>query len=539
MAPINGTVLIADDEDQIRNLCVSFLQRFGYETISARNGVEALELASDRVPDIVLIDVMMPRMTGLEVCRELKARHSTQHLPVVLMTGMDQPEDVVNGLQSGADDYVCKPLRLPELHLRLSNLIRRKQMFDMLHDHNEEMIETLGSQSRTLTELFTLSLQMNKSQHLDELLSVLTNSLSRMMDCRRVSVLMFNRSIRRWNIVASLGIPQDVATQISLSEDSPILRDMSAGGQPAIIDPTNAMAVELYGANGAMAFSELPVMLVPLSFSNELLGVITLTDRTWAEPGHFAPTDITVLTYVAQVAGIAIKNRLRQEQIRETQDVTIFALARLAESRDELTGNHLRRVQTYCRRLAESLRLSGHHQKALVPEFISELWRAAPMHDIGKVGISDNILLKPGRLTPEERKEMEQHTVIGGQTLEAAESLLHHDSFLSMAKDICYFHHEKWDGSGYPFGYSGEEIPLSARITACADVYDALTSARPYKPAFSHERAVGIIAEGRGTHFDPTICDVFLTLADEFNKIRLELQDNDVNAQAVETTFAQ
>lgn len=203
----------------------------------------------------------------------------------------------------------------------------------------------------------------------------------------------------------------------------------------------------------------------------------------------------------------------------ESANMTIFALAKLAESRDPETGAHLERVQRYCRILAEYLQKCPRYAEQIDDNFVDLICRTSPLHDIGKVSIPDNILLKPGRLTEDEFEVMKTHTTRGADTIK---SLLHefpNTCFLQMALEIIISHHEKWDGSGYPYGLSGEQIPLSGRIMAIADVYDALTSKRVYKEAFSHEKAKQIIVDDSGSHFDPDMVDAFVALENDFVKI--------------------
>jgi putative two-component system response regulator len=210
----------------------------------------------------------------------------------------------------------------------------------------------------------------------------------------------------------------------------------------------------------------------------------------------------------------------RVKEVQTVQDTTIMAMGSLAETRDNETCNHIRRTQHYVRVLAEKLRENPKYARELDDATIEMLYKSAPLHDIGKVGIPDRILLKPGKLTPEEFEIMKTHTTLGRDAILAAEKQLDApSSFLRCAREIAYSHQEKWDGSGYPEGLVGPLIPLSARLMAVADVYDALISKRVYKPAMSHERAVEIIREGRGRHFDPDIVDVFDRALDEFTKI--------------------
>lgn len=222
----------------------------------------------------------------------------------------------------------------------------------------------------------------------------------------------------------------------------------------------------------------------------------------------------------------------RTMQLSELQDVAMVAMGALAESRDPETGNHIRRTQRYVKVLAVELAKHEQYQDFLTPDVMTSLYKSAPLHDIGKVGIEDCILLKPGKLTDEEFEKMKRHTTYGRDALAAAEqSIESADNFLIFAKEIAYSHQEKWDGSGYPEGLSGQDIPLSARIMAVADVYDALISKRVYKPAFSHEKAVSIIKEGRGSHFEPLLVDCFLAVADDFNQVAQDFADKEGEIQ--------
>ena len=218
----------------------------------------------------------------------------------------------------------------------------------------------------------------------------------------------------------------------------------------------------------------------------------------------------------------------RTEEVTAIQDVTILVMASLAETRDAETGNHIRRTQNYVKALAEKLKPHPRFTAFLTDHNIRMLFKSAPLHDIGKVGIPDRILLKPGRFTPEEFEIMKTHTTLGRDAIAHAEaSLGTRVEFLTMAKDIALFHQEKWDGSGYPAGLQGDAIPISARLMAVADVYDALISRRVYKDGMPHERAVEIIEQGRGKHFDPDLVDCFLAIQGEFQAIALRYADSD------------
>jgi putative two-component system response regulator len=218
----------------------------------------------------------------------------------------------------------------------------------------------------------------------------------------------------------------------------------------------------------------------------------------------------------------------RTREVMAIQDVTILVLASLAETRDSETGRHIRRTQFYVKALAEKLRDHPRFAWFLTDANINMLYKSAPLHDIGKVGISDRILLKPGRLDPHEFEIMKTHTTLGYDAIEHAEKLLGTNvEFLSCAKTIALSHQEKWDGTGYPQGLAGDDIPIAARLMAVADVYDALISRRVYKEAMSHERAVQIMIENRGTHFDADMIDAFVEIQDEFRAIAQRFADSD------------
>jgi putative two-component system response regulator len=208
------------------------------------------------------------------------------------------------------------------------------------------------------------------------------------------------------------------------------------------------------------------------------------------------------------------------------RDVLIFSLAKLAESRDPETGAHLERIREYCRILTKELARQPRFSDVIDADFAEAIYLTSPLHDIGKVGVPDQILLKPGKLTPEEFEVMKRHAELGGQTLAAAAAMHPNHTYLLMARDIAFTHHEKYDGTGYPRGLKGEQIPLCGRIVALADAYDALTSKRVYKDAMSHELTAQIIVEDAGTHFDPAVVDAFLACADEFDRVRKLLRDD-------------
>lgn len=219
--------------------------------------------------------------------------------------------------------------------------------------------------------------------------------------------------------------------------------------------------------------------------------------------------------------------RRKMREVSQSQLAAIFAMSKLAESRDPETGEHLERMREYCKVISEQLSRMPKFRPLINREFVDNIYAASPLHDIGKVGIDDNVLLKPGKLTGEEWVLMKRHPIIGAETLREVDRQHPGNAFIRTGIEIAESHHEKWDGSGYPYGLKGEAIPLVARILALGDVYDALTSKRCYKDAFSHAKSRSIIEQGRGSHFDPDVVLAFLEMEDEFKRIRSDFQDAD------------
>jgi len=357
-----ATILTVDDTPANIDLVREVLSET-YFVQAATSGKMALKIIEKKMPDLILLDVMMSEMDGYEVCEILKANEKTQDIPIIFLTAKVQVEDETKGLALGAVDYITKPISPPILLERVKNHLLLKAHQDFLKHQNEILEERV-------------------------------------------------------------------------------------------------------------------------------------LERT--------------------------------VQMEELQDVAMVAMGALAESRDPETGNHIRRTQHYVKLLAIQLKDHPKFKDFLTPEVITSLYKSAPLHDIGKVGVEDSILLKPGKLTDEEFEEMKKHTTYGRDAIVAAEQNINvADNFLTFAKEIAYGHQEKWDGSGYPEGVAGEDIPISARLMAVADVYDALISKRVYKPAFPHEKAVAIILEGKGSHFDPVMVDAFEVIADKFKEVAEQFSDDD------------
>lgn len=347
-------VLVVDDEDRLLRLMEALLIPMGYEVILAHDGEEAIKKVREVSPDVILLDIMMPRMDGFEVARQLKGGEETKTIPIVMVTGLREVEDRVKALEVGADDFLSKPVDKIELEARVRSLLKVKAYNDHMRDYQKELEAEVAKRTEQLRKAF--------------------------------------------------------------------------------------------------------------------------------------------------------------EKIKTASLDTIHRLCKAAEYKDEDTGAHILRMSNYSAAVARKMGLDE--------TTVESILYAAPMHDIGKIGTPDRILLKPGKLDADEWEIMKQHTVNGGRILEGSDA-----EFINLGEVIALTHHEKWDGAGYPQGLSGEKIPLAGRIVAIADVFDALTSKRPYKEAFSLEKSYKIIREGWGNHFDPDVVDAFFAVEEEILSIKEKYKD--------------
>ena len=289
------------------------------------------------------------------------------------------------------------------------------------------------------------------------------------------------------------------------------------------------------GTAFTLIFSRSSALLTLLTVCGGTIGLCALSVLSFRTTNALLSPVLPVLALLTNFSSLSLFNFWREErkskqrtrELALAQEAIIQSMAALTETRDPETGGHINRTQNYVRLLAEALRQRPKYRTLLDGETIDLLYKSAPLHDIGKVGVRDSILLKPGKLSEAEFEEMKKHAVIGRNAIRATERTLGNRSFLRFAHDIAYTHHEKWNGSGYPQGLRGEEIPLCGRLMALADSYDALISQRVYKPPLTHEEAIRIIVKDKGTHFDPDVVDAFLSVSEKFRSIAQEYADSE------------
>lgn len=498
-------ILIVDDEERNLRLLEISLSAMGYEIFFARDGEGAIKRVKAVKPDLILLDVMMPRLNGFEVCRMLKEAEDTRNIPVVLVTALEGREEKLKGLESGADDFLTKPVDMVELKARVISLLRVKKYHDQLEESYRSILSITGFSENALKHYDPL--HFNTGVEDDIVLNMLRRSAD---DYDRPSKIMFcgmegdaARCVLYGQDGSEKGVLEKDSFSLPLASVAPFaarefynVDDLSGCHNSRVFINEDTEKI-LGGVQNFVSYCNSSFSLIAFNFLKKV-------DRFDAQVFKSLAVHKSFLQTIAM-------------QARDLEDsflYTIGALARAAEANDEGTGNHIIRVNQYSRVLAVTLSLPDH-----LTEVISY---SAQMHDVGKIHIHPDILRKPGPLTPEEWTVMQKHTIYG-------RNILGDSPRLAVAAQIAITHHENWDGSGYPYGLKKEEIPLPARIVQVADIYDALRSRRTYKNAYSHEQAIKTMNEGdertRPEHFDPLVLLAFNKVEHIFEKIYSEYTD--------------
>lgn len=519
------TVLVVDDDADFRRLCRAHLQRAKYQVLEAENGMVALARVAEEHVDVVIMDIMMPEMDGLECTRRLRSEAATKSIPIIMSSGRTHADDIVAGLEAGANDYLTKPINHHELLLRVHNMATlHRSRIKLLYEQEQlaRANEVRGEQARAMSILFELSRALAASAKTTDVLEHVLSATAELVSCRRVSIMLPDDN-GQLTIVGALGIDDDIIAEIQVRRGVGIAGKVFATGKSTVVnrDQDVTRPNPRYESD---FYASAPLVCKTITAAGRVQGVLNVTERYGGQP--FDTRELEYLEIVCNMTALALEQMRNQEAKDQAQKAIVIGMAALAEYRDTDTGTHLKRVTEYALTLARELRTANAFANVIDDPFLDDLEQAMPLHDIGKVAVPDAILLKPGKLTDEEFAIMEGHTTLGAQVIQSVIDNVIGAGFLRMTKEIALSHHERFDGSGYPAGLAGEEIPLPARIAAVADVYDALRSKRPYKAAFEHDQAIKIIRQETGSHFDPAIVTAFLKREQDFAELALELGDS-------------
>ena len=487
--PHPGTILTIDDDEVTLGILRELLELNGYDVLTAGEGREGIGLFESDSPNLVITDIRMPHVDGLEVLRRVRELDDT--VPVILVTGFGDLENAIRALRRGAYDFLQKPINAEILLKIVRQGLEHSRLTRFAKDHTRLLEQQVEERTRELAEAN------------DFLKGILDSSTG-------VSIVLtdFDQNVLFWNKGAEKIFGYKSEEMIG----SKVTRLYSRGSS------------SLNGLDRLRRMIQTKSTTVSGKIQQVAKDGRELTISVALSPMLDTAGNVRGLLGLGQ--DVTEEARLHEELldsyslIQRIQKSSMFALAKLAESRDGETGNHLRRIQEYCLVLCRQLRPRKKYTDVVTDRFIDFLVQSAILHDIGKVAIPDSILFNPGKFGVDDFEIMKQHAIHGGRALDEAAQETEEESFLSFGRDIAYYHHERWDGMGYPFGLQGEEIPLSARIVAIADVFDALTTRRRYKRAYTHEEAFAILVEERGKQFDPDLVDAFVEVAEEFRKIR-------------------
>jgi len=520
-----GIILIVEDDAELRFILSVHLRAAGFEAIEAVEGEEALDIIAKRHIDLVIMDIGLPGMDGVAATRILKANPKTAAIPVIILTARSGSGNVVRGLEAGAQEYLFKPFDVAELLARVRTVHRLTTAYRHLDLLNTRLEAEVDAKTRRLRLLYEFMRDLNQAGARDEILDLLIQCVEQTTGAKRISLHLVEAAGERLVCERAVGLdPADVPTMTVKEVKGISAQVFRCGKTPAAGACDRAAPADQDDFSDALPGS--PVISASLETRDGVIGVLNVADEV--EGAEFSDEEIGCIRSVADAAAIALDNTTRRIRLEQSVSVLLRTVGRLAEYRDEETTLHLERVSKLARIIACELQRQGSYASTVTDDFIESLVQAAPMHDIGKVGIPDEILTKPGKLTDEEFQIMKTHADIGRRVLSQAFDPAHPVPLIKMCIDIAHCHHEHYDGKGYPRRIRGGEIPLSARIIALVDAYDAITSRRRYKEAQSHQRAVEIIRQESGRHFDPAVVDAFLRCDELFNKVRERLDEGAV-----------
>ncbi len=501
------TLLFVDDEESILEVASEYFEAKGYDILTAQNGREATEILAASKIDCCFTDINMPEMDGLELAEHIRQVDNT--IPVIIMTGYPSLDNTIRTLKNGVVDFLIKPVNLNQLEICVKRVLRERQLFvnnlfltkevegkERIEELNRELtykVEELNTLNRIMTDFTTIGSSFDLFRRVVDLSTELTRA-------DEASFYVINETYQH---------PVQVAQSVARGDSSPLITfpvcapsgDGSTNG-----DDLSQLIMEYCEEENPLLIHEnsnvsgLPedirsLMLVPLNIRKKVFGVLAVAVRKGSI--RFTEKDLYYMSFMTNKAAYAIENIALYENIYENLFATLYAFVRAIEARDPYTKQHSNRVT---RIAIELCRAMGGTQ-----EDLDILDVAGQLHDIGKIGIRDDILLKPDRLTKEEFDIIKEHPVIGADIVERL-------GLWDKQKYIIKYHHERFDGKGYPEGLAGEQIPILARILTVADVYDAIASDRAYRKRMEEEKILEIMYGGSGTQFDPQVIQTFKML---------------------------
>ena len=484
----NLNILVVDDEECILDVFKRYFESETNHTLfTASDGFEAFEIIRSESINCCFTDLAMPRLDGLELARKIYQYDNT--IPVVVMTGYPSMDIAIETLKNGVVDFITKPFQMEQILPTISKVINARSdlvenilLKEEIKKSKELAIinEELHGKIKEVETINLILQKMDQAANSQDLFNILVNLSGKITPCDEAHFCFFTQEMKNYEVITSFIKDKSKKRDGAVYIEKEIAKKIGNDGIPYLIK----------GKNG-----EGNIIAIPLKIRSRVFGMLTsIIDN---EDKYFSEKDIYYLNFLVDKASSSIENLALYENIYENLFSTLYAFVETIEARDPYTKQHSASVSGYAMSIA---RKNGCSQ-----EEIAKLNISGNLHDIGKIGIPDNILLKPGRLTDAEYKIIKKHPVIGS-------NIIGHLGMWTDEQGIIRHHHERFDGKGYPDNLKGEDIPFLARILSVADVYDALTTDRSYRQRMSDDDAAEIIKENAGSQFDPTIVDVFLDL---------------------------
>ena len=476
-------ILIVDDDIVVRDVLKEIISQIGFNCELAANGKEGLEKLKGSEYDMIFTDITMPVMDGLEFLKRIK--DITPFTPVAIITGYPTLENAVEAMKEGARDFIVKPFNVEKIKTTIERLLKERRLMG-----NPKTISQEGLKKELIRRLHEIAILQSITSELDELYDnriiyeKIVDMASRLLMAKEVTFgIIKSEKISIESSTFNEEIEHATKKEIPLTEP---FEGLLKNRNYILLNPG-----EKNPLNGSLLKTQL--IALPLIINGEVFGILTITDRIDRE--SFTEDEIYLAQTFAKKASLRIENNALYELFYNNLLNTLRSLIASIEARDSYTKQHSERVTNYALQISHVMGLSAEERESL--QF------GGYLHDIGKIGVRDTILLKPGNLTEEEMAEIRLHPVIG-------EGIVRPLKFLPSERQVILYHHERFDGKGYPEGLEGERIPLLARILAVADTYDAMTSTRPYRRALSHDEAIRELKANSGTQFDPEVVKAFL-----------------------------
>ena len=502
---MENEILLIDDDHKVLEILEESLKRQGYRVNTASNGRQALKLFETQNPQLVVIDMMLPDMNGLEVMAQLRESPRLADVPVMVLSANADTDVRLAGLENGAEDYLVKPVVLKEFCTRVDKIVQRsvdaKEMRDRQDtlesqlSHGQEsytrVTKDLKRQLFSMKTLFSVSQDLNRVLETEELVNVV--SLTLIGELQVSSMALFSLEKENGDFFKLLGVKGFTDSKfagIHIDRECEFTRMLAEAQEPCKLarNPDRTWARILPDLR--LAVFE---YVTPIQVKEKIKGIVFTGPKLSGD--EYSSYDKDMVTFIANSAGIGMENARLLKQLQVTYVATLKTLISVLEAKDAYTRGHTERVASYAVAIANRLRLSEPVRRRIT--------FGALLHDIGKLGVMEAILHKEGELDTGEWELLKSHPEIGSTIVDKME-------FLTGTSEIVKHHHESWDGSGYPDGLKGEDIPLGARIVAVADSFDAMTTNRSYRRALSIDEAIERLESGADTQFDRKVVRVFV-----------------------------